>query len=107
MFSKPKSKLMLEVDEPDKSLQEVVVEAPEKKHITQHMMIDKLCKCRGTIKGIRHPWGMTINRKGELIVAEFNVHRISIFSQEGERLCTFGSRGSEGSSIVLVVLLWM
>ena len=97
MSSKQKLKFNIELDDAaqsDNNLQEVVVKPAPKKHITKHMMKEKLCKCRGTIDGIFHPWGMAINKKGELIVAEFNAHRIAIFSQKGERLQTFGSRGS-------------
>ena len=53
---------------------------------------------RGTpvrvIKGVRGPWGVAINRKGEIIVAESGAHCISIFSPVGEKLQSFGSKGS-------------
>ena len=94
-------KLKLDIDEatrqdqPDDSLQEVVVRAPPKKHVTRHMMMEKLSKCHGTIEGILHPWGVTINKKGEIIVAEFNAHRVSVFSPKGKRLQSFGAKGSQ------------
>ena len=44
-----------------------------------------------TINDVRVPWGVVVNQKGEVIVAETLV---SIFSRAGEKLQSFGSRGS-------------
>ena len=53
---------------------------------------------RGTpvrvIKGVRGPWGVAINKKDEIIVAESSAHCISIFSPVGEKLQSYGSKGS-------------
>ena len=44
--------------------------------------------------GINRPWGVAVNKRGEIIVAELPGHCISIFSSSGEKLRTFGSKGS-------------
>ena len=45
-------------------------------------------------KGLDGPWGVAVNNRGEIIVAERSGCRISIFSANGERITTFGSQGS-------------
>ena len=47
-----------------------------------------------TIGGLNKPWGVAVNQRGEIIVAEHTGHCISIFSPSGEKIRTFGSRGS-------------
>ena len=47
-----------------------------------------------TIGGVNRPWGVAVNQKGEIIVAECGGHCISIFSPSGEKIRTFGSEGS-------------
>ena len=47
-----------------------------------------------TISGLNAPLGVAVNQKGETIVAECSGHCISIFSSNGEKIRTFGSRGS-------------
>ena len=46
-----------------------------------------------TIDGLNQPWGVAVNQRGEIIVAENSVHCISIFSPSGEKIRTFGSKG--------------
>jgi len=46
-----------------------------------------------TIGGVNRPWGVAVNQRGEIIVAENWRHCISIFSQGGEKIRTFGSEG--------------
>ncbi|XP_006824659.2 tripartite motif-containing protein 2-like [Saccoglossus kowalevskii] len=41
-----------------------------------------------------HPWGMTIDNKGNVIVAEYNNHRIQVCNSDGVFLFSFGSQGS-------------
>ena len=48
-----------------------------------------------TIPGLKNPWGVAVNKKGEILVAESDGHCISIFSPTGDKLDSFGSRGSE------------
>jgi tripartite motif-containing protein 2/3/tripartite motif-containing protein 71 len=47
-----------------------------------------------TISGVKEPWGVAINKKGEILVAEKGVHCISIISPTGDKLGSFGSKGS-------------
>ena len=47
-----------------------------------------------TIRGLKEPWGVAVNQKGEIIVTENSAHCISIFSPIGEKLRSFGSKGS-------------
>ena len=46
------------------------------------------------ISGLSYPWGVAISQRGEIIVAEYGGHCISIFSPTGEKLRSFGSQGS-------------
>jgi DNA-binding beta-propeller fold protein YncE len=46
------------------------------------------------ISGVKDPWGVAVNKKGEIIVAESTGHCITIFSPTGKKLQSFGSRGS-------------
>ena len=46
------------------------------------------------ISGVKRPWGVAVNQKGEIIVGESGEHHITIFSPIGEKLQSFGSRGS-------------
>ena len=47
-----------------------------------------------TIGGLKSPWGVAVNQRGEIIVAEYDGHCISIFSPSGGKIRTFGSKGS-------------
>ena len=47
-----------------------------------------------TLRGVRGPWGVAINQRGEVIVAEYDGDCVSVFSPSGEKLRTFGTRGS-------------
>ena len=58
------------------------------------MPIKKLGTPIKTISGLQLPWGMAVNQRGKIIVAERDLHCISIFSPSGERLQSFGSQGS-------------
>ena len=62
----------------------VTVKLPVKKFGTPVRVID----------GLNSPWGVAVNQRGEIIVAENSGHCISIFSPTGERLRSFGSVGS-------------
>ena len=48
-----------------------------------------------TITGLSEPWGVVVNKKGEIIIAEKGADCISVYSQVGEKLRSFGSKGSE------------
>ena len=47
-----------------------------------------------TIGNIQSPWGIAINSKGQIVVAERNGHCISVFTPEGHKVRSFGSHGS-------------
>ena len=55
--------------------------------------VEKLCVPLKTIEGLKSPWGVAVNQRGEVIVAENDAHCISIFSPSGKKLKTFGSKG--------------
>ena len=46
------------------------------------------------IAGLNWPWGVAVNERGQIVVAEYNGHCISIFSASGEKVRSFGSNGS-------------
>ena len=47
-----------------------------------------------TIGGVDDPRGVAVNQRGEVVVAECGGSRISVFSPSGEKLQSFGKRGS-------------
>ena len=47
-----------------------------------------------TLHATREPWGVTINQRGEVIVAECGGHCVSVFSLSGKKLRNFGKCGS-------------
>ena len=47
------------------------------------------------ISGVKCPWGVAVNHRGEIIIAESSGHCISLFSATGEKCRSFGSYGSE------------
>ena len=46
------------------------------------------------ITGLKEPWGVAVNQKGEILVAERRGHCVSIFSPTGDKLESFSSQGS-------------
>jgi tripartite motif-containing protein 2/3/tripartite motif-containing protein 71 len=63
--------------------------------VTVKLPAQKLGTPIKTISGVKGPWGVAVNRRGEIIVSEGgSAHCISIFSPTGEKLRSFGSRGS-------------
>ena len=47
-----------------------------------------------TISGLNRPWGITVNKKGQLVVIESDAHHVSILTPVGARFNTFGTHGS-------------
>ena len=47
-----------------------------------------------TIRDPRNPWGVAVNERGQIIVVEHAGHCISIFSANGDKVRSFGGRGS-------------
>ena len=56
--------------------------------------IELLGKSVYTIGGMEQPWGVALNQQGCLIVTEHGRHCVSVFSPSGEKLQSFGKRGS-------------
>ena len=48
-----------------------------------------------TIGGLINPWGVAVNENGQIIVAEYGRHCISIFGRDREKIKTFGTLGSD------------
>ena len=47
-----------------------------------------------TLSGVEKPWDVAIHQRGEVVVTEYRACRVSVFSASGEKLRSFGSRGS-------------
>ena len=62
--------------------------------VTVKLPVKKLGTPIKTINGVKGPWGVAINQRGEVLVAEGSGHCVSIFSPAGEKLRSFGSYGS-------------
>ena len=62
--------------------------------VVARLSIHKLGTPIKTIGGVNRPWGVAVNQRGEIIVAENSGHCISILSPSGEKIRTFGSKGS-------------
>ena len=56
--------------------------------------VEKLGTPIQTFRGVRTPFGVAINQRGEVIVTEYGGHCVSVFSPSGEKLRTFGTYGS-------------
>ena len=46
------------------------------------------------IENVKGPWGLATNSMGHIIVAKYSVSCISVFTPEGKKIQSFGSRGS-------------
>ena len=42
---------------------------------------------------LKRPWGVAVNNRNEIAVAEFTNHRVSVFSSDGTHLRSFGRKG--------------
>jgi len=62
--------------------------------VVAKLPIQKLGTPIKTITGVNSPHGVAINQRGEIIVAEQDRHCISIFNSNGEKIRTFGTKGS-------------
>ena len=62
--------------------------------VTVKLPVQKLGTPIKSIGGVKQPWGVAVNQRGEIIVAESSGHCISILSPTGEKLRSFGSQGS-------------
>ena len=62
--------------------------------VTATLPVEKLSIPIGIITGVNGPTGVSINQRGEVVVSEYNAHRVSVFSPSGEKLRDFGTLGS-------------
>ena len=62
--------------------------------VTVKIPVQKLGTPVRVISGLKYPWGVAVNQRGEIIVAESSGNCISIFSPTGGKLRSFGSEGS-------------
>ena len=46
------------------------------------------------------PWGVAVNDRDEIAVAEHNNNRVSVFSSDGTHLRSFGSKGSDNGELI-------
>ena len=56
--------------------------------------VEKLGNPILTIDMVERPWGVAVNQSGEVVVTEHYGHCVSVFSQCGKKLQSFGTRGS-------------
>ena len=59
--------------------------------VTVTSVVEKLGSPLLTIGGLKQPWGVAINPRGEVLVTEWVSHCVSVFSPTGERLQSFGT----------------
>ena len=56
-----------------------------------------LSSCQRTFGTSNNPWGIAVDDNGDVYVAVYGYHCISVFNQQGTRLRTIGTAGSNGS----------
>ena len=62
--------------------------------VTVKTPVDKLGTVIKTIDGVMWPWGVAVNKSGEVIVAEREAGCVSIFSATGDELQTLDTQGT-------------
>ena len=62
--------------------------------ITVKLPVEKLGAPMLSIGGVERPWDVAINQRGKVVVTEWYGHCVSVFSPSGEKLRSFGTRGS-------------
>ena len=62
--------------------------------VTVKLPLEKLGTPILSIDGLESPYGMAVNQRGEVVVAESGRHCVSIFSPGGKKLQSFGTYGS-------------
>ena len=56
------------------------------------------------ITGVQCPQGIAMNKRGEIIVVEYTQHCVSIFDPLGNKLKSFGTKGSGKVSFNILVV---
>ena len=62
--------------------------------ITVRLPFEKMGPPVQILSAMQTPWGIAISRKGEVVVIEWDGHRISVLSPDGKKLRFFGTHGS-------------
>ena len=62
--------------------------------VTVKLPVQELGTPVRSINGVNTPWGVAINQQGQVVVVERGGDCISIFNSTGEKIRSFGSRGS-------------
>ena len=52
-----------------------------------------------TIGNLKHPIGIATDSKGQIIVTEYGAHCVSIFTSQGQKIQSFGSRGAANGQL--------
>ena len=52
------------------------------------------------VTGLYCPYGITYNSCGDMIVSEWNGHRVSVFDITGQKIRTFGSHGGSPDQMI-------
>ena len=60
-----------------------VLPSPELRSVVQH-----------SITGVNRPYGVAVSKSGEVVVSEYHSHCISVYSRTGEKIRSFGFKGS-------------
>ena len=63
--------------------------------VSVKLPIDQLGIPIQIICDVNRPMGVTVNQKGEVIVSEFYINCVSVFSPTGEKFKSFGTSGSD------------
>ena len=50
-----------------------------------------------TIQNVKSPWGVATNSKGQIVVAEYGGHCVSVFTPEGQKVGSYGSADGQFS----------
>ena len=68
--------------------------------VTVKLPVEKIGTSIRTISGLKRPWGVAINLRGDLIVTEWDKHCASIFSPNGKKLQSFGKYGTKNGQFI-------
>ena len=62
--------------------------------VTVKLPVQELGTPVRSINGVKEPWGVAINQQGQVVLVEWRVNCVSVFNSTGEKIRSFGSRGS-------------
>ena len=61
--------------------------------VTVKLPVQKLSTPIQIITEMKRPWGVAVNQRGDIIVANYSGHCVSVFSSSSEKLYSFSSHG--------------